>query len=980
LDFNIESTVLFHKVKGKLYQIAKLRLFEFEDYKQVRLILNIEDWKEEYRITHKKEGCNYFDIDILPLNEDTKCKAILKIDNFKLEKDITLKPHRKWDVHIQNFTHTDIGFTDLPSRVAKSYREAIKSIIGFCDETKDFDDDCKYRWNAETGYWLDQAIRGLDEHQLKKFKSLVKKDRIELTPLYVAHTSEFNDEEILIRSMYFGFEFAKECGVKIETAMASDSTGQPWILPQILSKSGIKYFSTAVNTGMAKALKLPRPFYWKSLDGSKILLLDTDERQAYQEGVMVGLAENYDIVYKKLPQYLANLEVEGNFQFDLIAFRTPGYPGDNTKPNVTVSYIVDEWNRKWEYPKLRISTYTSYFKKFERKYGDRLKTFYGAWPDWWVNYHGATAFETGINRNTHTDIIDGERLSCLLKIRNPKLYNYPKNELKEIYKTIHLADEADWGAYSSVSEPDSLQSRGQILEEASFVYQAAINAKEVAENAKRQVAKIASSNTEFGIVVTNSLSWARSGVVEVSIPKKIISKKKNIRILDSKTGKEMMSQFVEPDIHDKQTGKIRIAFTAEYIPGMGFKMFDLVMDGSHKNEIENIANKNEIENSFYKIKYDSATGQITSIVDKELDEELIDKDSKFNFNQLIYESPERPRFVDLSTHMDMPKDVIFLQPYYQSLHDFYDYPRKGEKLNRWSPKDQKLIEVRKGKIYTEIITTSSTYMCPKAISHFILDNCFKRILIRNYIVKNETLDAEAVYYSFPFNLSSPKFKLSCHGGFYKPEEEQLPGSCKDWYCIQKWIDVSNDKLDIIWSPVEAPLVQLGDINTGKWLDKINIDNGTIFSFVMNNYWWTNSPASQGGRFWFNYAISSKRPGFDPVYSNKFGWSIHVPLSTIFVDSKDKRDDIKEYNFIENIPDNVMIIGMKESESGKGIIIRLLEISGEESSFRLKFSDRSIKNAYLTTPVEEDIKVKKVLNGVANILLHHYELVTLRVVF
>ena len=55
-------------------------------------------------------------------------------------------------------------------------------------------------------------------------------------------------------------------------------------------------------------------------------------------------------------------------------------------------------------PKLIISTYSDYFKKFEKIYGDKLKTYSGAWPDWWVNYHGAVSFETGVNRITHTAV------------------------------------------------------------------------------------------------------------------------------------------------------------------------------------------------------------------------------------------------------------------------------------------------------------------------------------------------------------------------------------------------------------------------------------------------------------------------------------------------------------------------------------------------------------------------------------------------
>ncbi|MDD5658925.1 MAG: hypothetical protein PHR39_02795, partial [Actinomycetota bacterium] len=659
IKYDIEPTVLYKKVNNQLSQLATVKFEGIKFPKDINFKLNLftDGWKKEFKIDSKNRNNNYdfkntyFEIYIPVVKEESKCRAVLEINDDKFEKDVVLKPRRMWEVHIQNFTHTDIGFTDLPSRVAEGYKDSIKSILNFYNETKDFDEDSIYKWNVETGYWLENALSGLSSNQLIQFKNMIKNSHAEITPLYVAHTSELNDEETLIRSLYFAFEFAKECGVRIETAMASDITGQPWILPQVFSKSGIKYFSTAVNATMAKALKLDRPFYWQSRDGSKILLLDTDERQAYQEGVMIGLHQDYNTVLKKLPAYLKDLEETDNFKFDLIALRAPGYPGDNTKPNVAVSYIVKEWNKIWEYPKLKISTYGSYFRKFEKIYGKSLKTYCGAWPDWWVSYHGAVAFEIGVNRNTHSDIITGERLSSILKTYNGKSFYYPESELKEVYKKMFLADEVDWSSYTSISEPDCLQSKGQRYENASFVYQAAINAEEIAENSKSCLAKMGKSNTKSSIVVSNCLDFERSEVAEVVLPRKLFKDKKGFKIFDSISGSEVKSQFIEPDIHDIQTGNARIALAAENIPPLGFKVFDFTVYDTDKGcEDIDDAQSGKIENCFYKVIYDNKTGQIEKIIDKDLDMDLIDTKSGFKFNQFIYESDTNKRFIDLSRH------------------------------------------------------------------------------------------------------------------------------------------------------------------------------------------------------------------------------------------------------------------------------------------------------------------------------------------
>ena len=260
ISFNIESTVLFVKKRGKLWQIIRLYLDKSWKSTSLSVLLDTGKWKKKYRIRPEDGIDGFFDMEVPELKEKTRCKATIIIDKERSCKEFILEPHKKWEVHVQNFTHTDIGYTDLPSRVADGYREAFKSIIDFCDQTRGFDDYSKYRWNIETGYWLDKALEGLDQSQLKKVKSLVKEGRIEICPLYVSHTSEFNDEETLIRSLYFAFQFARECGVKIETAMASDITGQPWLLPQILQKCGIKYFSSRFFK-YAGSFLITRPYF-----------------------------------------------------------------------------------------------------------------------------------------------------------------------------------------------------------------------------------------------------------------------------------------------------------------------------------------------------------------------------------------------------------------------------------------------------------------------------------------------------------------------------------------------------------------------------------------------------------------------------------------------------------------------------------------------------------------------------------------------
>ena len=57
--------------------------------------------------------------------------------------------------------------------------------------------------------------------------------------------------------------------------------------------------------------------------------------------------------------------------------------------------------------------------------------------------------------------------------------------------------------------------------------------------------------------------------------------------------------------------------------------------------------------------------------------------------------------------------------------------------------------------------------------------------------------------------------------------------------------------------IKIPFAQwVSDINAGKWLDTLPVTNGTIFAYVMNNYWFTNYKAGQDGDFTFRYSLTS----------------------------------------------------------------------------------------------------------------------------
>jgi len=49
------------------------------------------------------------------------------------------------------------------------------------------------------------------------------------------------------------------------------------------------------------------------------------------------------------------------------------------------------------------------------------------------------------------------------------------------------------------------------------------------------------------------------------------------------------------------------------------------------------------------------------------------------------------------------------------------------------------------------------------------------------------------------------------------------------------------------------------------------------SWVMNNYWFTNFPAAQGGTFEWRYSLHRQAGGFDRTQADQIAQEIRLPL-------------------------------------------------------------------------------------------------------
>ena len=173
----------------------------------------------------------------------------------------------------------------------------------------------------------------------------------------------------------------------------------------------------------------------------------------------------------------------------------------------------------------------------------------------------------------------------------------------------------------------------------------------------------------------------------------------------------------------------------------------------------------------------------------------------------------------------------------------------------------------------------------------------------------------------------------------EPEVDQLPGACKNWFSVERWVDVANADYGVTWATVDAPLVEMGGLtanllrsqpNPKAYLKTIK-PSPKLYSWIMNNHWHTNYKADQEGPTEFRYAI---RPhaAYNPVAAAQFGLEATEPLIVLAaVGAAPPQPPVR----IE--PAGVVMTALKPSEDGKAWIIRLFGASGQDQVARLVWS-------------------------------------------
>jgi alpha-mannosidase len=808
-------------------------------------------------------------------------------------QSITLLPVRHLTIYALPHSHHDIGFTDLQGNVAIKQVNNLVQAIQYARQTATNPPGARFIWNEEVLWGTDLYLNSLDAQARADLLNAVTNGQVELNGMYLNELTGLCRPEELLRLFRYSTKLADLTGVPIESAMISDVPGYTWGTVTALAQAGIKYFSIGPNGGYDGYLMQDwpnRPFYWVGPDGhSKVLAwipLDGYYSGSLSQSFVNNLINSLDQI---------------NYPYDITYVRQSG-GGDNAVPDPSICDFVKNWNAQYAYPRIIISGTTEAFHAFEQRYSNSIPVHTGDWTPYWEDGAGSSALETGMNRNSADRLTQAETLFAML---NPAAYSPAAFE--SAWTNVLLYSEHTWGAWCSVSQPDSPFTLQQWAVKQGFALQAAGQSSNLLLQAQNS---LSGSNAPPSTVdVFNTLSWVRSELV--LLPPALSSA--GDRVLDDQ-GRPVLSQrlstgelaLLASNVPPMAARRFTVAAGPAYAPApasrrviAGFGGSFLGLGTAACNAIASPIAAT-LDNGKLHVRLDAVTGGITELTAAGIAGNLADTSDGETVNDYRYQ---------LGTSMPTT-------------------PMRNGSIT--------ITAGETGPLVASLVVQSSAPGCNS------LRREVRLVAGQDYVQLNNLLDKtrvasgyfESVNFAFPFNIPGGSMLLDLPLGAMRPEFDQMLDACKNWLTIGRWADITNADCGLTWVTLDAPLIEVGSItatlfgsqhnNPALYL-RTNDPKQKLYSWAMSNNWDMNYRAYQTGQTSFRYLLRPHLP-YAPIEATRFALAFSQPLLPVSARTVTPAST----PLLQLGSPDITVLTLKPSDDGAALIVHLFGASGKDA--------------------------------------------------
>ena len=727
-------------------------------------------------------------------------------------------------VDIFHHSHTDFGYTDLPSVCREMQVRFLDAALEACLR------DGRFRWTAEALLTVDDWWRGATPERRRELISVVQRGQMDIMAL------PFNQAPFLdARQWKQAFAWAPESlwkELRPEAAMQNDVNGFPRAGAIRLLDRGIRHLLMGINADSGgPPFRRPSAFWWKMPDGRRMFVWLGDhygtahgffESRSWIRGQPKGAetahrppragdflrtdAESLRAAHRHFLQRLGRLEAEG-YEFErLILSYTNQWRYDNDPPFPPLADFVEAWNRLGLAPGLRLTTATQAVREMEREVGESVPVREGEWTDWWANGDASGPREVAASRFAK------RHLGAALAPVWGELNDPARRRVEEILKDLCLFDEHTWGANVSISRPDSLETIGQYAEKSLLAYRPLAQA----EWLLGQRARTRLGEEPEGVYIVNTAPAAFSGWA--SFPLNAL--REDYRSVEEAAGARSAALLKDP-----KSGRAKV-WVEQAAPASILRLRLSPREVQEPVPEERLTVKGD------------ASGWPVAVAWPGLNGRLLEAGTGDFVSVEVVPPADRRTIADLHKTTDAAKREVMRQ--------------------------KALKEVRASYRKTEVEETPHTMVFSQAFDHPRLARAGRRLEVwrreprARLTVRFErvsSLAPEVFYLQFTFPEAGTLPRFSNGGVPFVPFRDQLEGSCRDYFAIDGWAHYETRDGHWLWVSRDAPLVSVGGPHTLARRSTEPSDPHRLMAMIFDNFWHTNFVANSHGEMEFQFELA-----------------------------------------------------------------------------------------------------------------------------
>ncbi|RLE04046.1 MAG: hypothetical protein DRJ11_02255 [Candidatus Aminicenantes bacterium] len=858
-------------------------------------------------------------INLQALKEGNYSQVENSLKKFYFELQPVIKYAKNFTIYVGGNSHIDLAWLWRWLETIEVGRATFETILQNMEE---YPEIIYIQSQAQLYEWIEKKYPQLFE----KIRQKVREGRWEIVGgMWVEPDCNLIDGESFVRQILYGKRYFKEkFGVDVTIGWNPDSFGYNWNMPQFLVKSGFKAFVTQKifwndTTSFPYFL-----FWWEAPDGSRILTY-------FPPTGYVG-----SLRAERMIEGLKNFERNTGLQQTYILYGLGDHGGG---PNREMLDRARNHEKQALFPQLIHKPFHEFIQKIQKKAASTIPL----WKDeLYLEYHRGTyttqAKTKKWNRRSEVWLTEAEKIASLGFLWDK---DYPQKALTRAWKNVLLNQFHDILPGSSIHP---------VYRDAEEFYQRAAQVTRKVINQGllflAQKVKIPPTLNDSPLLVFNSLSWKRDGLVKVALPRHL-SSQENL-VVENHRGEIIPSQLITT------RGRKLICFLAKDIPPLGYKLYQIrpAPALSYRSNLK--VEKFTLENKFFKIVLHPETGNIISIFDKQAKREVISHQQPANQLQLFEDIPER-----------------------------WDAWNIGYTGRKWTlDKYDRLEVVHQGPVLASIKISKSFLGLAKARrepttdfpssffnQEIILYNDLPRIDIK---MKADWWEEHTLLkVAFPVEVDSQQATYEIPYAFIqRPTARNTP-----------WEKARFEVSAIRWADLSDGDYGVSLLNNCKYGH--DIEKNVMRLTLLRSPTWPD-PLADRGKHEFAYALYPHQGDWRQADTVLRAYEFNVPLRAIWLEKSSGMKNTQptlppKMSFFKVTPTNIILAAIKKAEDRPTLILRLYEAEGLSTEATLEFFQPP-RQVYETDLMENRLKKLSCRGQKLNLAFGKNEIKTVEVGF